>query len=180
MLFGEDGSCVSLLWVLLLPSPWTPSTGHSLPCPRPLSSLFQENLPIPNQRLLSLLNSHGALLSLTAFITPFIVLWIIILSLYHFYQIEHLPCVCLGCWGYSGEQMVELSLFPTLNFMPLNQILFSSIQRILHSDSYIEHVQPVFGESEYVIGIRPWVQWFWLKYDFSWFCIHQLPLLLLL
>lgn len=37
--------------------------------------------------------------------------------------------------------MLELSLFPTLN-----QILFLSIQRILHSDSYIEHVQPVFGE----------------------------------
>lgn len=148
MLFGEDSSCVLCvvcLFALDRAPPFALNT-HNSTYPCPLSSLFQENVPIPNQRLLSLLNSRGPLLSLIAFITPFIVLWIISHSLYHFYQIEHLPCGCLGCWGYNGEEMVDLSLFPTLNFMPMNQIFFPSIQRILHSDSYIEHVQPVFGE----------------------------------
>lgn len=66
------GSCSSLCLEHL-------ATGHSLTCPR----LFR--LPVPGkqshpkpERLLSLLNSEGPLLSLIAFITPFVALWIIL------------------------------------------------------------------------------------------------------
>ena len=152
MLFGEDRSyvlCVVCLIALHRAPPFALNTRH-LP---QLNLSLSTQIPVPGkrshpkpERLLSLLNSYGPSLSLIAFFTPFIVLWIISHSLYHFYQVEHLPCGCLGCWGYNGEEMMDLSLFPTLNFMPMNQIFFPSIQRILHSDSYIEHVQPVFGE----------------------------------
>lgn len=52
---------------------------------------------------------------------------------------------CWGCWGYNGEQMVDLS-FPTMNFMPMNTILFPYSQSIPHSDWHVKYVQPVFGE----------------------------------
>lgn len=42
--------------------------------------------------------------------------------------------VVWGCWGYNGEQMVESSLFPTMNFMPMNGIWFPYIQSIFHGD----------------------------------------------
>lgn len=147
-----DGVCcvwvASVLWVPLFPLLWTPVTCHSPTSPCRLSSLFQENVPIPNQGdPLPLLNSQGSLLFLVACITLFIVLWRIThFFLPNFYQIEHLPCGYLGCWGCNGEQVVDFSLFPTLNFTPVNQIFFPCTQRIPHSDSYTEYVQPVFAE----------------------------------
>lgn len=53
----------------------------------------------------------------------------------NFYQTEHLPCGCVGCWRYNDEQVVSLSLFPTVN-----QILFRCLQAAFHNDSDTEYV----------------------------------------
>lgn len=70
---------------------------------------------------------------------------------------------CCIQWG-TGGGFIILS---HSNFMPMNQIFFPCIQRIPHSDSYIEYVHSVRGVSEYIIMIR------WQEEQFGWIMIFS-------
>lgn len=124
------GSCCPLCLEHLPPAAIQPTFVDLAPCPRKMSSTQTRDTP-------PLLNSHRLLLSWIAFIRLFIVLWMIMHSFYQtFTQFSICFMVVLGCWGYNGEQTLDLSLFPTANFMPMNQILslvFRAFISVAHS-----------------------------------------------
>lgn len=152
MLFDEDRSyvlCMVLFCAMDHVPPFALNTCHfpQFNLFYLLSSLLQGNLASPHQRdsflfwiPMILAFPDSVCYTLYRIVDNFAFLLPIFTKL----SICHV--VVWGCWGYSTEQMVYLSLFPTQNLMPINQILFPCIQRIPRSDSHIEYVQPVFGE----------------------------------
>lgn len=168
MLLDVDRSCV-LCVVCLCFGSFCPLCLERLPptaihptfvdlarCPRKMSSTQTRETP-------PLLNSHGPLLSWIAFIRLFFcTMDDYAFFLPNFYPIQHLP---YGCFGVLGIQWWTVAGFILVSYSELHAHgpnLVLCIQSIHLSGSYLEYIQPVFGEwvSEwiYMIEIRPWEQ----------------------